>query len=82
MSEIKLSKKAEAVKRGIYEHYSKKRYNLLGVVVHSETLEEMVLYQARYGKRLKWVRPLKMFFEKVEIDNKKIPRFKLIKPSK
>ena len=76
MSNVKFSKHDKSIKLGIYEHYKKKRYEVLGVVIHSETLEELVLYKALYGKSLTWVRPLKMFLEKVEIQGKKIPRFK------
>jgi hypothetical protein len=79
MSDIKLSKKAKSLKPGIYLHYKNLKYKVLGVVVHSETLEEMVLYKAMYGEKLTWVRPLKMFFEKVEVDGKKVPRFRPLK---
>lgn len=79
MSDIILSKEAENIRLGIYEHYKKKRYQVLGVVLHSETLEEMVLYKALYGKGITWVRPLKMFFEDVTVDGVKKPRFKFIK---
>lgn len=82
MSEITLSKKAKSLKRGMYEHYKKKRYQVLGVVIHSETLEEMVLYRALYGEKLTWVRPLDMFFEEVEIKGIKQPRFRFIKETK
>lgn len=63
------------LKLGKYRHYKGKDYEVLGVARHSETLEEMVVYRALYGERDIWVRPLRMFFEKVEIDGKKIPRF-------
>jgi len=62
MSDITLSKIAKSVKLGYYEHYKKMKYKVLGVVVHGETLEELVLYQAQYGERLTWVRPLAMFY--------------------
>ncbi len=75
MSDILLSEKAKDVKLGIYEHYKKNRYQVLGVVIHSETLEEMVLYKALYGDGLTWVRPLEMFFENVEWEGKLQPRF-------
>lgn len=68
-------------KSGIYLHYKGKKYLTLGVAKHSETLEEMVvyvnLYENDHGNL--WVRPLKMFQEKVEIDGKKVPRFKFIR---
>ena len=78
--EIKLSDKAKALKFGVYEHYSGKQYDLLGVAHHSETLEEMVVYQAKYGEKLWWVRPLDMFIEIIEKDGVKKPRFRFIEP--
>ncbi len=78
MKEIKLSKKAKALKLGIYEHYKGNRYQTLGVGLHSETLEELVIYKALYGQGLTWVRPLKMFLEKVSIDGIKKPRFRYL----
>jgi hypothetical protein len=66
------------LKKGIYEHYKGNRYEVLGIAKHSETLEEMVIYRAPYGDMGTWVRPLKMFEEKVEIEGKFIPRFKFV----
>ncbi len=75
---VKLSKLAKTIEPGFYEHYKKKKYQVLGVVVHSETLEEHVLYKALYGEHLIWVRPLKMFLGKMVVDGKKIPRFRYL----
>lgn len=66
------------IKPSKYEHYSGKKYTLIGVGRHSETLEDMAIYQAEYGTCEIWVRPLKMFLEKIEINGKIVPRFKLI----
>lgn len=70
----------EKLKLGKYKHYKGNFYKVLGVAKHSETLEELVVYECLYdnpeGKL--WVRPLKMFMEKVEVDGKKVPRFELI----
>lgn len=82
MSDVKLSPKAKKIKKGLYRHYKNNNYEVLGVVVHSETLEEHVLYKALYGGRLTWVRPLAMFTETVIVEGKKIPRFKYVGSSK
>lgn len=66
------------LKLGEYEHYKGKRYKVIGIARHSETLEELVVYQALYGEYGLWVRPLKMFMEEVEIDRKRVPRFKYL----
>lgn len=78
MSDVKLSKPAKTLMLGKYEHYKGNKYQVLGIALHSETLEELVTYKALYGEHLTWVRPLKMFLEDVEIDGKKQPRFKYI----
>jgi hypothetical protein len=61
----------------IYEHYSGKKYKFLSVARHSETLEELAIYQALYGKLDVWVRPLDMFLEHVTINGNEILRFSL-----
>lgn len=63
---------------GIYEHYKGKRYRVHGVVRHSETLEELVLYETLHANDLgkMWVRPKTMFLESVEINGCNIPRFR------
>jgi hypothetical protein len=63
---------------GEYEHYKHKKYEVIGVATHSETLEELVVYMALYGDFGLWVRPKKMFMENVEVDGVSVPRFKLI----
>ncbi len=63
------------IKLGRYRHYKGKEYQVIGVARHSETLEELVVYQALYGEGELWVRPLSMFLEEVEVDGKKMPRF-------
>lgn len=64
---------------GLYEHYKGLPYKVLALARHSETLEELVVYQALYDDGGTWVRPLAMFLEQVTIDGKTQPRFKLVK---
>ncbi len=62
----------------LYEHYKGLRYKIIGVARHSETLEELVVYQALYGEGGIWVRPLAMFLENIMINGQSQPRFKLV----
>ena len=67
----------------VFEHYSGKRYKILGVGRHSETLGLCVIYQSLYdcptfGADAVWIRPLDMFLETVTINGKEQPRFHLI----
>ena len=64
-------------KLGIYRHYKGNKYQVIYEAKHSETLEDLVVYKALYkNKESKyWVRPKKMFLEKVVIDGKKVLRF-------
>ena len=71
-----LSKEARKIKFGLYRHYKGNVYAVVGVGRHSETLEEMVVYQAEYGDNEIWVRPLIMFIGKVDHEGKEVPRFK------
>lgn len=66
------------IKLGKYKHYKGKEYKVLGTAKHSETLEKFVVYKALYGKNQLWVRPEKIFFDKIKFNNKKILRFKYI----
>jgi len=68
---------------GKYKHYKNILVNVLYVAIHSETLEELVVYEklqdfGKYKKGSLWVRPKKMFLEKVMVNGKEIPRFKYI----
>ena len=60
---------------GRYKHFKGRHYEVLGVARHSETEEELVVYQPLYGARNLWVRPLSMFCEMVGVSGKKVPRF-------
>jgi len=69
---------------GLYKHYkTEKLYKVVGIARHSETLEDMVIYQPQYeSETALWVRPLKMFLEKIEWpknSGKKVARFALQK---
>jgi hypothetical protein len=60
---------------GRYRHYKGHEYEVVGVARHSETLEPVVVYRPLYNASGLWVRPHTMFFEDVEIDGVRRPRF-------
>lgn len=66
------------VELGKYRHFKGNEYKVLGVAKHSETLEEMVVYQALYGEYGIWVRPLSMWNEEITRDGKTFKRFEKI----
>ena len=72
----------DQIQKGFYEHYKGKRYEVLDVAMHSETMEPMVVYKALYKGDFPegswWVRPLAMFNENVTLQGQNVPRFKFI----
>ena len=58
-----------------YRHFKGKEYLVLYIARHSETLEELVVYQALYGEKGIWVRPLDMFLGQVEVNGMLVNRF-------
>lgn len=61
-----------------YRHFKGNIYKVLHIAKHSETLEEMVIYQAMYGDKAIWARPRSMFEDVIERDGKTFRRFEEI----
>ena len=71
------------LKLGKYRYYKNILVKVVGVGKHSESLEDVVIYEkledfGGFKKGSLWVRPLRMFKEKVLVNGKKIPRFKFV----
>lgn len=76
-----MNKSNQTIKLGRYKHYKGNEYQIIDTAIHSETEEIMVVYRPLYGEGALWVRPIAMFFEKVEVDGKRYPRFEWIADS-
>jgi len=63
---------------GVYRHYKGNEYEVVGFAKHSETLEDMVFYKALYGEGGTWVRPLSMWENQIELNDKTVKRFEYI----
>lgn len=70
--------KAEDIRTGRYRHFKGNEYEVIGVAKDSETLELMVVYRALYGEGELWVRPAKMWAERIEREGYTGPRFEYI----
>lgn len=67
------------IKLGLYKHYKGNIYKVINIGTHTETLEQMVIYQDIIHPDKIWVRPASMWNEYVEINGKTVKRFEEIK---
>lgn len=67
---------------GTYKHFKGNLYKVLAIAKHSETEEDMVVYQKLYGNEDIWVRPYDMFVDFKEVDGILVKRFDYVGSSK
>jgi hypothetical protein len=80
--QLVLAKETEDAKSKItvnakYQHYKSadKIYEVIGLGFLEANDELCVIYQAQYGERLTFLRPLTIWLEQVEWEGKTVPRF-------
>lgn len=70
------------IKTGRYRHFKGAVYHVFGTARHSEKPnEEFVVYQTmhpdkKFDENQLWIRPKRMFFERVVVDGKRVQRFR------
>ena len=69
----------EIITGGIYKHFKGNMYKVIGFAKHSETMEDMIIYESLRNSTL-WVRPKHMWNEVV--DDKGTLRFTLCSQEK
>lgn len=70
----KMLEEVKPIDERYFRHFKGGKYRLWKIAKDSETLDRMVVYQALYGNCGYWVRPEKMFFERVTRDGESFPR--------
>lgn len=69
------SEAAQTLTPGKYRHFKGNEYQVLSVARHSETLEELVVYESSAHPGRFWVRSLAVFVGNVSRDGYEGPRF-------
>lgn len=70
-----------SIPKGLYKHFKGAMYKVLDVAIHSETDEQLVIYQRisaadkRHQEKEIWARPLSIFTEQVNHQSEIVPRF-------
>ena len=62
---------------GIYRHYKGNMYKVIAIGKYSETLDQLVVYQALYGNNEIWCRPISMWNDDINVDGKIQKRFQI-----
>lgn len=66
------------IKKAFYRHYKGNVYKVIDFAIHSETMEELVIYQDVMNADKIWARPASMWNEMVNLNGRQVRRFQLI----
>jgi hypothetical protein len=66
----------DTIEIGRYRHYKGREFTVIGVAIHSETEEELVVYRKEFDDHGLRVRPKDQFLGVVEAEGEMVPRFR------
>lgn len=75
MDEQIIDNSNQRVPSGLYEHYKRGRFIVLGVAKNCKTEEEVVVFYNEFNLKALWVRPIEEFLATVELNGAQVPRF-------
>lgn len=77
LSELLESAKQKVEIGSLYRHYKSEHmtYRVKDIVVQEADNAPCVIYQAQYGNKISFSRPVKVWLEKVGHDGRMVPRF-------
>lgn len=77
LSEALKDAKQKVAIGAVYRHYksSDMTYRVKDIVIHEADNEPHVVYQAEYGNKITFTRPVSVWLEKVTYGGRLVPRF-------
>ncbi|MBY0328987.1 DUF1653 domain-containing protein [Patescibacteria group bacterium] len=64
----------EIIPGQVWKHYKGNDYKIIILGKHSETAEDMVVYEQLHSGKI-YIRPMNLFFNTVEWEGQQVPRF-------
>jgi hypothetical protein len=79
LQQLLISAASQVVEGGLYYHYKHpdKLYKVLKLAITEADNLPCVIYEAQYGSRIVFVRPLTSWLEKAQVDGTSVDRFVL-----
>jgi len=74
MKDLNFTQKALQIS-GIYRHYNGGMYQVVCIAFNEATLEEVVIYESIKQPELRWMRPVDVFLEDVQVGDERVKRF-------
>lgn len=75
MDEQLIDHSNKRVTPGVYKHYKRGRFVVLGVAKNCKTNEEVVVFYNEEDMSSMWIRPVEEFLSTAELDGDQVVRF-------